>query len=322
MKDAYFSSLIGRSVQVYRGGPNSNVGTLLDVSGDYLALQKENGEIIYYKTSHIKSIKENSQGRFNVKVYENSKVESSESVSNTVQNPNALLLQAHSFSDLAVNFKEQLVRINGKGPESKVGKLIDVKADYLILHDEQDGLTFYQEEHITSLSIAVLENEETDEEKENENENENEESSSSDSEAQLLEEMNNLMEVYDQICADDICGVLANLKYCWIKINRKGPESIEGLLVDINEDHLVLVVKNEIFRIATFHVKNISVGLNYTEEQSNNEKSENQNSNDESNQNTSNSNSNNRQSYEEHLNQMMRIKRRKTRQKAQQSNGE
>lgn len=321
MKDAYFSSLIGRSVQVYRGGPNSNVGILLDVNGDYLALQKENGEIIYYKTSHIKSIKENSQSRFSVKVYNNShKEESSGTVPKTVLNPNTMLVQAHSFSDLALNFKEQVVRVNGKGPESKVGKLIDVKGDYLIIHDEKDGLTFYQELHITSISLAVEEIEETDEENESGNEDAG---SSSISEEQLLEEMNNLMEVYNQICAEDICGVLANLKYCWIKINRKGPESVEGLLVDANEDHLVLVVKDEIFRIATYHVKNFSVGLNYTEE-SDDENSENQDSNNEneSNQNSSNSNSNNRQAYEEHLNQMMRIKRRKNRQKAQQSQGE
>ena len=189
-------------------------------------------------------------------------------------------------------------------------------------------MTFYQEQHITSLSIPVAETEETDEENDNENENENEnEESSAISEEQLFEEMINLMEVYNQICADDMCGVLGNLKYCWIKINRKGPESVEGLLVDANEDHLVLVVKNEIFRIATYHVKNFSIGINYTEEQSTDENSENENSNDEnesnsSNQNTSNSNSNNRQAYEEHLNQMMRIKRRKSRQKAQQTQGE
>ena len=48
MKDAYFSSLIGRSVQVYRGGPNSNEGTLLDVNGDYLAILERNSVIFYY----------------------------------------------------------------------------------------------------------------------------------------------------------------------------------------------------------------------------------------------------------------------------------
>lgn len=322
MKDAYFSSLVGRSVQVYKGGPNSNVGTLLDFNSDYLALQKENGEIIYYTTSHIKSIKENSQSRFTVKSYDNSKTGECTESSAEKDNMHTGLYTAHSFNELAVNFKEQMVRINGKGPESKVGKLIDVKEDYLILYDKKDGLTFYQEQHITSLSMVAEETEETEETEENDDENEE---STAVSEEQLIEEMNNLMTIYDQISADDVYGVLANLKYCWLKINRKGPESIEGLLVDSNEDHLVLVVKDEIFRIATYHVKNFSVGLNYaqesSEENSNTENASNQNSNqNESNQDSNESKYSDRQSYEEHLNQMMRIKRRKMKQKAQNGN--
>jgi spore coat protein B len=254
MKDAYFSSLIGRSVQVYKGGPNSNVGRLLDVSGDYLALQKDDGEVIYYKTSHIKSIREDSQIRFN-------------SALNAYDSTN--FLQAPTFNELAANFKGLTIRINGNGPESKVGKLIDVKSDFMILHTKKDGLIFFNEQHITSLSFVGSNSTGTDE-------NESSNATTEEQEAESGAELSNLMEDYNLASADNSKDLLTNLKYCWIKINRKGPESIEGMLVEANEDHLVLVVDNEIFRIATFHVKNFSVSLEKPKEQTNEQNDDNE----------------------------------------------
>ena len=337
MKDAYFSSLVGRSVQVYKGGPNSNVGRLLDVSGDYLALQKDDGEVIYYKTSHIKSIREDSQIRFNsaLNVYDSTKY-----------------LKAPTFNELAANFKDQTVLINGKGPESKVGKLIDVKSDFMILHTKTDGLIFFNEQHITSISFAGSNNTGTDEnnsgdESSNTSTGEEEAEAESEAEAKAYAELSKLMEDYNLASAEKSNELLTNLKYCWIKINRKGPESIEGMLVEANEDHLVLVVDNEIFRIATYHVKNFSVSLEKPEEQTNeqnsgneqqatNEKNEKNEKNDKNNKNNKNENksqekngekaasgqnqanqaketqtndANERETQEEYLNRMARRKR-------------
>jgi spore coat protein B len=250
MKDEYLSSLIGRAVQVYKGGPDSNVGVLLNVNSDYLTLQKEDGEIIYYKTEHIKSIRENSQIRFNsvLKVYDANN-----------------LFKADTFNELAVNFKDQTVRINGKGPESKHGTLLDVRADLFVLSTEADGLIFYKEHYVTSLShaipVATIEAEEV------EKAVKVKDGSSSISEEETVEEVNEFTEMYSQIAADTTNDLLSNLKYSLVKINRKGPESIEGMLVEANEDYLVLVVNNEIFRISTFHVKNFSVNPTKTEDQ-------------------------------------------------------
>ncbi|HSO57313.1 MAG TPA: hypothetical protein VLQ66_03665 [Paenisporosarcina sp.] len=252
MKDEYLSSLIGRAVQVYKGGPDSNVGVLLNVNSDYLTLQKEDGEIIYYKTEHIKSIRENSQIRFNsvLKVYDANN-----------------LFKADTFNELAVNFKDQTVRINGKGPESKLGTLLDVRDDFFVLSTEADGLIFYKEHHVKSLShsIPVATNEA--EEIERVVKEKDGSSSIAEVEKEAVEEVNKFTEMYSQIAADTMNDLLSNLKYSWVKINRKGPESIEGMLVEANEDYLVLVVNNEIFRISTFHVKNFSVNPSKTEDQ-------------------------------------------------------
>ncbi len=237
MSDEYLSSLVGRSVQIYRGGPNSNTGILLSVNDDYLSLQKDDGNIIYYKTSHIKSIRENSQIRFNsiLRAFDTTE-----------------LRTAKSFNELCKDCKDQIVRINGKGPESKEGKLMDVKEDYIVLYTENEGLIFYKEHHITSISNVLTDS--------NEEEDEDIEGIESQEEEQNFEEAN-FMKIYEHIAAENTNSLLENLKYTWIKLNRKGPESMEGILVESNEEYLVLVVNNEVFRISTFHVKNFSVNL-------------------------------------------------------------
>ena len=245
MKDEYLSSLIGKAVQVYKGGPDSNVGVLLNVNADYLSLQKEDGEIIYYKTAHIKSIRKDSQIRFNsvLKVYDANN-----------------LFKADTFNELAINFKNKTVRINGNGPESKFGKLLDVKGDFFVLLTEADGLIFYKEHHVTSLSHSIPV-------ATNKVEKVGKVKSESSAIGEVVEEVNQFTEMYSQIAADTTNELLSNLKYSWIKINRKGPESVEGMLVESNENYLILVVNDEIFRISIFHVKNFSVNPITTKDQ-------------------------------------------------------
>lgn len=263
MKDEYLISLVGRNVQVYKGGPDSNVGVLLDVNEDYLTLQKEDGDIIYYKTSHVKSIRENSQIRFNsiLKVYDTNN-----------------LVKAATFNELAAHFKNQTVRINGKGPESKVGTLVDVKGDYFVLYTEKDGLIFYKEQHITSLShsitttnLAVVQDQELPGDVAAPPAPEVVEDiatgTTNEDLVEEVDEVNEAVKIYEQLAAETTSELLSNLKYSWIKINRKGPESMEGLLVESNDDYLVLVINNEIFRIASYHVKNFSLSVNKPEDQ-------------------------------------------------------
>lgn len=260
VEDNYLQSLVGKGVQIHRGGPDSNTGKLLDVTEDYVALQKDDGEIIYFKTSHIKSIRENAMIKFN-------------SLLNTDE---SLYIKANKFQDMASQLKEQNVRINGKGPESRLGKLIDVRDDYVIIYTEDDGLIFYKDQHIKSLSTPFEKMESTNDSGEKETEPITEE---------VLEEvpkvnteLENLLKLSAAASMND---VLTNLKYSWIKVNRKGPESVEGLLVDSNDQHLVLAVDNEILRISTYHIKNFSVNIKTSKEETeetNNSKDDSENS--------------------------------------------
>jgi len=53
-------------------------------------------------------------------------------------------------------------------------------------------------------------------------------------------------------------GVLDNMRYQWVKINRGGPEKIEGILFEANDDYVVVIKNEEIVRLSMFHVRSVS----------------------------------------------------------------
>ncbi|MEY2193616.1 hypothetical protein AB7942_12890, partial [Neobacillus sp. BF23-41] len=52
--------------------------------------------------------------------------------------------------------------------------------------------------------------------------------------------------------------LLASLKLKWVKINRGGPEKLEGVLCDVSKDIVSLVINKEIVRLSMVDIKNIS----------------------------------------------------------------
>lgn len=239
MKDEYLFSLVGKEVKVYKRSSNSSMGLLLAVNDDYLTLQIEDGEIIYYKTAYIKSIREYPQIRFN-SIFK-------------AHNTNNLS-KASTFNELIVNFKNQKIRVYDKGSEVKEGYLIDLKDNFFVLYTEIDGLLFFKEHYITSFShdlaneVIVKDND-------------------------GMEVNNSLngnevdIELYHQLSSETTNNFLTSLKNYWVKINRKGQESLQGLVVETNEKYLELDVNNEIFKIPTYHVRNFSVSRNKPENQ-------------------------------------------------------
>jgi len=209
-----------------------------------------------------------------------------------------------------------MIRINGNGPESKVGKLIDVKEDFFVLYTEEDGLIFYKEQHIKSLSHGLTF---TNQVIAKDGEGLVETSSNEEViQEEVTDPLTSIMEVYNQISANNTNNLLTNLKLSWIKLNRKGPESIEGLLVEANENYLVLIVNNEIFRIPTYHVQNFSVNINKSQEQASEQNvNENLDENDQD--------SSEKLTFDEELNQAIKrrnklLKKKARKQKLQQSN--
>lgn len=46
-----------------------------------------------------------------------------------------------------------------------------------------------------------------------------------------------------------------------MKINRGGPEKLEGVLSDVNNHFVSLINKEEIVHLSMYHIRNISYGL-------------------------------------------------------------
>lgn len=216
-------TLIGNRVRVFRGGPESRDGILLDAKFDYLSLLTEKEGVIYYNLNHIKSVIKNSK---------DGRVMSGCSCDEDEEEDEKCCIEAYRFHELLEKLKQCHVRIDRGGPESRAGKLLDVFTDFLVLKTKEDGIIYYKTHHIKSISQI------TKDEKQHEGEYE---------------------EKCDYATGVDFQELLKKLKYSWVKINRGGPEKIEGVLVDSSEDYLVLTVKDEVNRIPTFHIRNISV---------------------------------------------------------------
>jgi spore coat protein B len=119
------------------------------------------------------------------------------------------------------------VKVNLGGPESLPGRLLGVQSDYLTLDTKKDGVVYYPLRHVKSVSIN------------------SEDFSRSSRSARYHNESNFL-------------GVVRNLHHKKVKINRGGPESVEGVVSNVFDNHLELTVNNDIVFISIYHIKSIS----------------------------------------------------------------
>jgi spore coat protein B len=141
------------------------------------------------------------------------------------------------------------IKVDRGGPESRVGKLMDVLDDHLVLLTADDGVVYYNTQHIKSvtenskdlvnLGIVVPDN-------------------------------------FEYKTAESFQSLLDQLKFQWVKINRGGPEKLEGVLSESNKDFVSLINKEEVVRLSTYHIRNISYGLKV--EKAKNEQSDDQGS--------------------------------------------
>ncbi|MGG3467130.1 hypothetical protein ABES02_06275 [Neobacillus pocheonensis] len=151
--------------------------------------------------------------------------------------------------DMMKSLVGKIIKIDRGGPESRIGKLLDVNEDHLVLLTEDEGVVYYNTHHIKSVTENAKEQ---------------------------LEFNIEVPEGFTYKQADSFHGLLDSLKFQWVKINRGGPEKLEGVLSDINNDFVSLINKEEIVRLSMFHIRNISYGLKV--EKAEEEKSENQGS--------------------------------------------
>jgi len=120
------------------------------------------------------------------------------------------------------------VRVNRGGPESQKGTIVSIGADYFVLQNEKGEHHYYQLRHLKSITKNTKDGGIAD------------------------------SGWSEEDSAEDFETLLQNFKYRWVKINRGGPEKIEGILQDVSNDYVTLIIKEEIVLIALSHIKSVN----------------------------------------------------------------
>lgn len=147
------------------------------------------------------------------------------------------------------NLVGKVLKVDRGGPESRTGLLLGVYDDHLAILTEQEGVIYYKIDHIKSITENVKKG---------------------------LQFQLEIPEDFTFKTAATFKGLLGNLTNQWVNINRGGPEKIEGVLHDTNDEYefVTLVLNEEVIRLAMFHIRSISYGAR-VEKQKEDEKSEN-----------------------------------------------
>ena len=139
----------------------------------------------------------------------------------------------------------QNIKVNLGGPESRSGILISIKSDYLIVQTKKEGILYYPFQHIKGIQTSP--------------------STKSDT---IIES-----DFFDH---DDFEEVLEQLKLRKVKINRGGPDSVEGIITGLTNGNIILSKNDEILFIPIFHVKNINEVILDEEKEEDEENNENE----------------------------------------------
>ncbi|MBE7681304.1 hypothetical protein [Paenibacillus sp. P13VS] len=139
------------------------------------------------------------------------------------------------------------IKINRGGPDSVTGTLMDVRWDYMAVSCKE-GIVYVNENHVKSITETGRSG------------------------------GNRAAALGNPIPSNTFLGVMQALRFRRVQINRGGPEKVEGILADANQNQLVMALKNqEIVRIPLQHVKSVSVVRGSNNNNSNNSNNSNNN---------------------------------------------
>lgn len=252
--DAYhmfLESLQGKTVTVYRGGPESKTGTLLGVGSDFIALLNQNNNnnnnddnnqnnnnennnnqnenqntVVYYHIKHVKSVSEDSKSN-SMQMYE-------------AENNDVEFIQAEDFTGVVEQLGGKYIQINQGGPESKTGLVVNVIDDYIVLLTDDDGIVYFNVDHVKSIYEY------------NNNNNNDQSQNNQQNQSEVI------IPSYDE--GRNFSDLFGHMTHKWVSINRGGPEAIEGVLVESSGGHYTLVSNEEVLRINPYHIRSISSG--------------------------------------------------------------
>ncbi|WHY55975.1 hypothetical protein [Peribacillus simplex] len=132
------------------------------------------------------------------------------------------------------NLVGKVLKVDRGGPESRTGLLLGIYDDHLSILTEQEGVIYYKTDHIKSITENVKKG---------------------------FQFQLEVPEDFTYKTAATFKDLLdKNLRNQWVNINRGGPEKLEGVLHDINDEFVTLILNEEVIRLSMFHIRSISYG--------------------------------------------------------------
>lgn len=225
------NTLIGKTIRVFRGGPESKQGRVLSSMEDYFAVLSSE-TVVYYQTLHVQNITEDAK----------------ESALFLPQDEEVLFHTSKTFVDLLKEFiaAGTTVKVNLGGPESRAGIIIDAGFDFVALFTKEDGVVFYNLEHVKSVSEKAVYPEPCPTGKRVKPVD-----SACVAPEYIIPPYPHVSRFSDLFCADTTP---------WVSINRGGPHALEGILVSCN-GFLKIINNHEIFHVHLSHIKSFNLGM-------------------------------------------------------------
>lgn len=135
--------------------------------------------------------------------------------------------------ELMLTLVNSVIKVDRGGPESRVGKLLDVGGDHFTMYTKEDGVVYYKMQHVKSVTVDVK--------------------GGLDQDFEVPENL-----VWHK--GDAFKNVIPKFRNQWVKVNRGGPEMLEGMLNEVENDYISVFSKDELVRYSMFHIRNISYG--------------------------------------------------------------
>lgn len=150
--------LIGKRVQLGRGGPDMATGYLMAVKDDYLVVETKKGRVVSFALQHVKSITE-LPDRSEPEEQEGERPEPLDdgplSWEGPEDRPAKVARLPATFCELLQAHRGKKIKVYEAGPESGVGFVLDCGSNFLQLVTSPDEVVYYPMFHIRSMRLAT-----------------------------------------------------------------------------------------------------------------------------------------------------------------------
>jgi spore coat protein B len=162
-------------------------------------------------------------------------------------------MKMNNYNASMSRFLGKEVMVNRGGPESLKGKIIDVRSHYFVIQHNTNEYTYCANAHVKSITKSKEETEH------NSNGLKYHPSQQTENVSTMWAPHTHCSQAFpNSHNAESFHALCRTLMHQRVKINRGGPESIDGIVSGTNERYVMITHKNEIVYCFYTHIKSIS----------------------------------------------------------------